>query len=46
LNPEFSLGAIGPVVYPIKWIGGVAMFVALLLALIAFVQGARQAAAT
>jgi hypothetical protein len=45
LNPEFTLGAIGPLVYPIKWIGGAAMFVALLLALIAFVQGARRAAA-
>jgi len=44
LNPEFSLGAIGPVVYPIKWIGGIAMFVALLLALVVFVQGTRQGA--
>jgi hypothetical protein len=45
LNPEFSLGGIGPVVYPIKWIGGIAMFAALLLSLVVFVQGTRQAAA-
>ena len=45
LNPEFSLGAIGPVVYPVKWVGGIAMFAALLLSLVVFVQGTRQAAA-
>jgi len=43
LNPSFSLGALGPVVYPIKWIGGAAMFVSLLLSLVVFVQGARHA---
>jgi hypothetical protein len=44
LNPNFSLGGIGPVVYPIKWIGGAAMFFALLLTLIVFVQGAQRTA--
>jgi hypothetical protein len=34
----------GPVLYPLMWIGGTAMFLALLLALVAFVQGARKAA--
>jgi len=45
LNPSFSLGALGPVVYPIKWIGGTAMFVSLLLSLVVFVHGARHASA-
>lgn len=44
-NPNYSFGAIGPIVYPIKWIGGAAVFFALLLALIVFVQGAQRAAA-
>jgi hypothetical protein len=39
----FAVSAPSSVVYPIKIAGGVAMFVALLLALIVFVQGARQA---
>ena len=39
----FSVSVPSPVLYPIKWIGGVAMFLALLMALIVFVQGARQA---
>jgi hypothetical protein len=42
-NPSFSLGALGPIVYPIKWMGGTAMFLSLLLALVVFVQGAGHA---
>jgi len=45
LNPTFSFGWLGPVGYPIKWIGGTAMFFALLLALVVFVRGAQWAAA-
>jgi hypothetical protein len=44
LNPQYSAGAMGPVLYPLMWIGGTAMFLALLMALVAFVQGARKAA--
>ena len=44
LNPHYSAGALGPVLYPLMWIGGTAMFLALLLALVAFVKGARKAA--
>ena len=44
-NPNNSFGAIGPIVYLLKWIGGAAVFFALLLALIVFVQGAQRAAA-
>jgi hypothetical protein len=44
-NPNYSFGAIGPIVYPIKWTGGAAVFFSLLLALIVFVQGAQRAAA-
>jgi hypothetical protein len=44
LDPRFSAGAAGPVLYPLMWIGGTAMGLALLLSLIVFVQGARQAA--
>jgi len=43
LNPNFSPGVPGPVLYPIMWIGGTAMFLALLLALVVFVQGAQRA---
>ncbi len=43
LNPNYSFGPLGPIVYPIKWIGGTAMFLALLLALFVFVQGAQRA---
>ena len=39
----FAVSTPSSVIYPIKITGGVAMFVALLLALIVFVQGARQA---
>jgi hypothetical protein len=45
MNPEFSGGWISQVVYPMKFAGGVAMGVALLLTLIVFLQGAKQAAA-
>jgi len=44
LNPQYSAGTMGPVLYPLMWIGGSAMFLALLLALFAFLQGARKAA--
>ncbi len=40
----FAVTTPSQVIYPIKWIGGAAMFVALLLALIVFVQGARRVA--
>jgi hypothetical protein len=39
----FSVSAPSSIVYPIKIAGGAAMFVALLLTLIAFVQGTRSA---
>ena len=45
MNPEFSGGWVSQVVYPMKFVGGLAMGVALLLALIVFLQGAKQAAA-
>ena len=45
LNPGFSPAGVGPVLYPIIWIAGTAMFVALLLSLIVFVEGAAHAAA-
>jgi hypothetical protein len=44
LDPHYSAGTMGPVLYPLMWIGGTAMFLALLLALLAFMQGARKAA--
>ena len=40
----FIVRAPSSAVYPIKWIGGVTMFIALLLTLIVFVQGARREA--
>ncbi len=43
-NPHFAPGGPGPVLYPIMWTAGTAMFLALLLSLVVFVQGARQAA--
>jgi hypothetical protein len=43
LKPNFSAGMVGPLLYLILWIGGAAMFFALLLSLIVFVQGTRQA---
>ncbi len=45
LNPNFSPGVPGPVLYPIMWIAGTAMFLSLLFALVVFVQGAQRAAA-
>ena len=45
LDPNYGFGALGPIVYPIKWIGGAAVFLSLLLALIVFVQGAQRGAA-
>ena len=45
LDPQYSPGALGPVMYPLMWIGGAAMFLALLFAVIVFVQAARQPAA-
>lgn len=44
LDPKYSPGTLGPVLYPLMWIGGTAMFLALLLAILVFVQGTRQAA--
>lgn len=41
----FTVNAPSQVIYPIKWIGGAAMFAALLMTLIVFVQGARRAEA-
>ena len=43
LDPKFSAGAAGPVLYPLMWLGGTAMGLALLLSLIVFLQGARRA---
>jgi hypothetical protein len=45
MKPSFSGGWVSQVVYPLKNLGGVAMGLALLLALVVFVQGAREAAA-
>jgi hypothetical protein len=45
LDPKYSAGTLGPVMYPLMWIGGAAMFLALLFAVIVFVQGTRQPAA-
>ena len=42
LNPSFSPGPSGPYLYPIMWFSGSAMFLALLLALVVFVQGAGR----
>jgi hypothetical protein len=44
LNPQFSAGGIAPVLYPLMVTGGTAIGFALLLSLVVFVQGARQAA--
>ena len=45
MNPEFSGGWVSQVVYPLKNLGGAAMGLALLLALVVFLQGSREAAA-
>jgi hypothetical protein len=42
LNPHFAPGVPGPVLYPLMWLGGTAMFLALLFSLLVFVQGTRQ----
>lgn len=42
INQSFSGGWVSQVVYPMKFLGGAAMGVALLLALIVFVQGAKN----
>ncbi len=43
LNPNFSPHAPGYVLYPLMWTAGSAMFLALLLSLMVFVQGAQRA---
>jgi hypothetical protein len=45
LNPSFSGGWVSQVVYPLKNLGGAAIFLALLLSLIVFVQGSRRTTA-
>jgi hypothetical protein len=45
MNPTFSGGWVSQIVYPLKNLGGVAMCVALLLALVVFLQGGKRAAA-
>ena len=45
MSPEFSGGWVTQVVYPLKNLGGVAMGVALVLSLLVFVQGSREALA-
>lgn len=42
MDPTFSAGWIAPIVYPIKTLGGAAMFLALLLVLVVFVQGTKR----
>jgi len=44
LNPTYSAGTLGPVMYPLMWIGGTAMFLALLFSILVFVQGTRRPA--
>ena len=44
LDPKYSAGAMGPVLYPLMWAGGTAMFISLLLSIVVFMQGTRQAA--
>ncbi len=41
LDPNFSPSGAGPILYPIMWIGGIAMFLALLFTLIIFIQGSK-----
>lgn len=43
MNQGFSGGWVSQVVYPMKFLGGTAMGLALLLALVVFVQGAKKA---
>jgi hypothetical protein len=46
LNPGGGPSGLGPILYPITWIAGAAMFLSLLLSLIVFVQGTRHAPAS
>jgi hypothetical protein len=46
MSPDFSGGWVSQVVYPMRVLGGVAMGLSLLLALIVFVKGARAGAAS
>lgn len=43
LNPDFSPVIVGPILYPVLWVGCSAMFMALLLSLIVFAKGSNQA---
>ena len=43
LNQEFSGGWVSQVAYPLKFLGGTAMGLALLVALVVFVHGAKRA---
>jgi hypothetical protein len=43
MSESFSGGWVSQVVYPMKFLGGTAMGLALLLALVVFMQGAREA---
>ena len=45
MSPAFSGGWVSQVVYPLKNLGGAAMGLALLLALVVFLQGAKRASA-
>lgn len=45
MNPEFSGGWVSQIVYPLKNLGGLAMGLAVLLALMVFLQGSKQAVA-
>ena len=45
MNPSFSGGWVSQVVYPLKNLGGGAIFLALLLSLAVFVQGAKRTTA-
>lgn len=46
MNPGFSGGWVSQVVYPLKFAGGLAMGLALLLSVAVFLQGARRARET
>lgn len=46
MSPDFSGGWVSQVVYPMRVLGGVAMGLSLLLALIVFVKGTRAGAAS
>jgi hypothetical protein len=46
MSPDFSGGWVSQVVYPMRVVGGVAMGLSLVLALIVFVKGARVGAAS